>query len=66
MNSAVCRDPRGADLAHPIVNLKQQVRKVFEEVERSALAPLPRERFPNFREAQRKVNRDGHIEVAKA
>ena len=45
---------------------KQQVLKVFEEVERQALLPLPRERFPNFREAQRKVNRDGHIEVAKA
>jgi Mu transposase-like protein len=45
---------------------KKQVLKVFEEVERPALAPLPRERFPNFREAQRKVNRDGHIEVAKA
>jgi hypothetical protein len=28
--------------------------------------PLPRERFANFREARRKVNRDGHIEVAKA
>jgi hypothetical protein len=28
--------------------------------------PLSRERFANFKEAQRKVNRDGHIEVAKA
>ena len=45
---------------------KQQVLKVFEEVERPALLPLPRERFANFREARRKVNRDGHIEVAKA
>ena len=45
---------------------KQQVLKVFEEAEKPALSPLPRERFPNFREAQRKVNRDGHIEVAKA
>jgi hypothetical protein len=45
---------------------KKQVLKVFEEVERQALLPLPRERFANFREAQRKVNRDGHIEVAKA
>jgi len=45
---------------------KQQVLKVFEEVERPALLPLPRERFANFREAKRKVNRDGHIEVAKA
>jgi transposase len=45
---------------------KQQVLKVFEEVERPALLPRPRERFANFREAKRKVNRDGHIEVAKA
>ncbi len=45
---------------------KQQVLKVFEEVERPALLPLPRERFANFKEAKRKVNRDGHIEVAKA
>jgi hypothetical protein len=45
---------------------KQQVGKVFEEMERSALRPLPRERFASFQEGQRKVNRDGHIEVAKA
>lgn len=45
---------------------KQQVLKVFEEVERPALLPLVRERFANFREAKRKVNRDGHVEVAKA
>ena len=45
---------------------KQQVGKVFREVERPALLPLPRERFPFFHEAQRNVNRDGHIEVAKA
>jgi transposase len=45
---------------------KQQVLKVFEEVERPTLLPLPRERFANFHEAPRKVNRDGHIEVAKA
>ena len=45
---------------------KQQVLKVFEEVERPALLPLPRERFANFHEAKRKVNRDGHVEVAKA
>jgi hypothetical protein len=45
---------------------KQQVLKVFEEVERPTLLPLPRERFANFREAKRKVNRDGHVEVAKA
>jgi transposase len=45
---------------------KQQVLKVFEEVERPTLLALPRERFANFHEAPRKVNRDGHIEVAKA
>jgi hypothetical protein len=45
---------------------RQQVGKVFAEIERPALLPLPRERFPCFQEAQRMVNRDGHIEVAKA
>jgi transposase len=45
---------------------KQQVGKVFAEVERPALQPLPRERFPFFHEGQRIVNRDGHVEVAKA
>jgi hypothetical protein len=46
--------------------LKRQVGKLFREVERLALLPLPQERFPFFHEAQRKVSRDGHIEVAKA
>jgi transposase len=45
---------------------KQQVRKRFEEFERSALLPLPCDRFPSFREARRAVNRDGHVEIAKA
>lgn len=45
---------------------KQQVGKVFAEVERPALHRLPLERFPFFHEAQRIVNRDGHVEVAKA
>jgi len=45
---------------------KRQVGKVFIEVEQPTLMPLPLERFPSFHEAQRKVNRDGHIEVAKA
>ena len=45
---------------------KRQVGKVFMEVERVALFPLPAERFPFFHEAQRIVSRDGHIEVAKA
>jgi transposase len=45
---------------------KQQVGKLFREVEQAALLPLAREPFANFQEAQRKVNRDGHVEVAKA
>jgi transposase len=45
---------------------RKQTGKVFAEVERTALLPLPIERFPCFQEAQRKVNRDGHVEVAKA
>jgi transposase len=45
---------------------KQQAGKVFGEVERAALLPLPAERFPCFSEARRVVGRDGHVEVAKA
>jgi transposase len=45
---------------------RRQVGKVFAEVERPALLPLPAARFPFFQEAERIVNRDGHVEVAKA
>jgi transposase len=45
---------------------KRHVGKVFREVEQAALLPLPAQRFPFFHEAQRKVSRDGHVEVAKA
>jgi transposase len=45
---------------------QKQVRKCFEEVERSALLPLPVNRLPSFQEGRRKVNRDGHVEVDKA
>jgi len=45
---------------------KRQVGKVFAEVERAALGPLPGDRFPSFQEARRIVSRDGHVEVAKA
>jgi transposase len=45
---------------------KRQVSLVFEQTERTALLPLPAERFACFQEAKRKVNRDGHVEVAKA
>jgi transposase len=38
----------------------------FVAVERGALRPLPTARFANFREAQRSVHRDGHVEVDKA
>jgi len=44
---------------------RQQVGKRFLEVERSALMPLAAERFPSYHEGRRKVNRDGHIEVAR-
>jgi transposase len=46
--------------------IRQQVGKLFAEVERPALQPLPAAGFPFFQEGQRKVHRDGHIEVAKA
>lgn len=45
---------------------RKQVGKLFEELEKPALLPLPPGRFPCFQEAQRIVNRDGHVEVAKA
>jgi transposase len=45
---------------------RQQVGKLFAEVERSLLQPLPRERFPFFHEVRRNVHRDGHVEVDRA
>jgi transposase len=45
---------------------RRQVGAHFAAVERPALLPLPAERFANFREAQRIVHRDGHVEVDKA
>jgi len=45
---------------------RKQVGKLFDEQERTALQPLPAERFPFFYEAQRSVHRDGHVEVDKA
>jgi len=44
---------------------RQQVAAAFER-EKPALLPLPAGRFPCFQEAKRIVNRDGHVEVAKA
>jgi transposase len=45
---------------------KRQVGKVFAEVERPKLLPLPTGLFPVFEEAQRTVHRDGHVELQKA
>lgn len=45
---------------------RQQVSKRFEEGERAALGPLPRDRFPHFQESQRLAGRDGHVAVDKA
>ena len=45
---------------------KRQVSRLFEEHEREALSPLPRDRFPFFHEGRRTVHRDGHVEVDKA
>jgi len=45
---------------------KQHVGQLFESVERAALGPLPRERFPFYEEGQRRVSRDGHIEVKRS
>jgi transposase len=46
--------------------IRKQVGKLFQEVERGTLKPLPVERFPFFQEGKRIVHRDGHVEVAKA
>ncbi len=58
----------GADVADKRVHgtTKQQVGKLFEEVERQALGQLPVEPFPYYEEGRRKVSRDGHIEVKHA
>jgi len=45
---------------------RRQVGKVFEEVERPALQPLPAGLFPVFEEARRTVHRDGYVEFKKA
>ena len=44
---------------------KRQVGSMFEE-ERESLLRLRPDRFPFFHEGQRKVNRDGHVEVDKS
>jgi transposase len=45
---------------------RQQVGKLFLEVERPSMLPLPLGRFPSFHEGRRTVHRDGHVEVDKA
>lgn len=45
---------------------RQQVGKVFNEVERPTLLPLPASLFPVFEEAPRTVHQDGYIELARA
>ena len=45
---------------------RQQVGKVFAEVEKPALRALPAMVFPAFEEAQRTVHRDGHVEFKRA
>lgn len=45
---------------------KKHVGQLFETVERPALGPLPKERFRFFEEGQRRVSRDGHIEVQRS
>jgi transposase len=42
---------------------KKHVGKLFAEVEKQSLGPLPTEPFPFYDEGIRKVSRDGHIEV---
>jgi transposase len=45
---------------------RRQVGKLFDEIERPALQPLPAGLFPVFEEALRTVHRDGHIEFKRA
>src|SRR5580658_10269429 len=45
---------------------RQQVGKVFHDVERAKLLPLPAGLFPVFEEAPRTVHRDGYIELQRA
>ncbi len=44
---------------------RQQVRSLFDQ-ERPMLSPLPAGYFPFFREGERSVHRDGHVEVDNA
>jgi transposase len=46
--------------------IRQQVGRLFLEVERPALLSLPASLFPCFEEAPRSVHRDGYIELQRA
>src|SRR5580692_2843341 len=45
---------------------RQQIGKVFNDVERAALLSLPAGLFPVFEEAPRTVHRDGYVELQRA
>jgi transposase len=45
---------------------RQQVIKLFTQIERAALLPLPPSRFELFHESPRTVHRDGHVMVKGA
>lgn len=45
---------------------RRQVGKVFHEVERTSLLPLPADLFPVFEEAPRTVHQDGYVELKRA
>jgi transposase len=45
---------------------RKQVQQHFSEVERPRLLPLPASLFECFEEGQRKVHRDGYVEVKRA
>jgi transposase len=45
---------------------RRQVGRMFQEVEKPALLPLPAGRFPFFQEGQRRVHRDGHVALERA
>ncbi len=45
---------------------RQQVGRLFNEVERAQLLPLPTSLFPVFEEAPRRVHGDGYVELKRA
>lgn len=45
---------------------KKHVGTAFEQTEKASLSPLPKDRFPFYDEAPRKVSRDGHVAVNRA